>query len=143
MFRGMDSRNKASVLNSRRKRNRRIIDTVVANRFEVLVGDMNNKTLNKLNSGDSFDNELVVFVPVVVKRNMGAGIRIDTRSGDDRSAEVTTDVFGDNRGITVIGLSINIEAIAMILVNSRLDFFERRTKPVMETIEKGGTKGAS
>lgn len=143
MFRGMDSRNKASVLNSRRKRNRRSIDTVVANRFEVLVGDMNNKTLNKLNSGDSFDNELVVFVPVVVKRNMGAGIRIDTRSGDDRSAEVTTDVFGDNRGITVIGLSINIEAIAMILVNSRLDFFERRTKPVMETIEKGGTKGAS
>lgn len=111
MFRRMDSRNQASVLNSRRKRNRRIIDAVVANRFEVLVGDMNNKTLNKFNSGDSFDNEFVVFVPVVVKRNMGAGIRIDTGSSDNRSAKIASNVLGDDRRIAVAGFGVNYRSL--------------------------------
>lgn len=39
-LRRMDSGNKASVLNSGRKGNRRIIDAVVANHFEVLIRDM-------------------------------------------------------------------------------------------------------
>ena len=39
-LRRMDNRKKASILNSRRKRNRRIIDAVVANHFEVFIRDM-------------------------------------------------------------------------------------------------------
>jgi len=38
-LRRMDNRNKASILNSRRKRNRRIIDAVVTDHFEMFVGD--------------------------------------------------------------------------------------------------------
>ena len=78
MFRRMDSRNKASVLNSRRKSERGIIDAIVANHFEMLVGDMDNKPLNKVNGGNSFDNEFVIFVPVVMEGNMRTGVRIDT-----------------------------------------------------------------
>ena len=39
-LRRMDSGNKASVLNRGRKGNRRIIDAVVANHFDVLIRDM-------------------------------------------------------------------------------------------------------
>jgi len=39
-LRRKDSGNKASILNSRRKGNRRIIDAVVANHFEVLIRDV-------------------------------------------------------------------------------------------------------
>ena len=78
MFGGMDSRNKASILNNRRKRNGRIVDTIVANHFEMLVGDMDNEPLNKFNNRNSFDDELVVFVSVIMKSDMGTGIRIDT-----------------------------------------------------------------
>ena len=77
-LRRMDSGNKASILNSRRKRNRRIIDTVVTNHFEMFVGDMDNKAFNKFNGRNSFNDEFVIFVPVVMKGNMRAGVRIDT-----------------------------------------------------------------
>lgn len=65
-------------MNNRRKRNGRIVDTIVANHFEMLVGDMDNEPLNKFNNRNSFDDELVVFVSVIMKSDMGTGIRIDT-----------------------------------------------------------------
>ena len=78
MFRRMDSRNKASDLNSRRKRNRRIIDAVVTDHFKVLIRDMDNEPFNKFNGGNSFDNKSVILMSVVMKSNMRAGVRIDT-----------------------------------------------------------------
>ena len=77
-LRRMDNRNKASILNRRRKRNRRIIDAVVTDHFEMFVGDMDNKAFNKFNGRNSFNDEFVIFVPVVMKGNMRAGVRIDT-----------------------------------------------------------------
>ena len=136
----MDSGNKASILNSRRKRNRRIVDTVVTDHFEMFVGDMDNKSLNKFNSGNGFNNEFVIFMPVVMEGNMRARIRIDTGSGDNRSAKIAPNVFGDNRGVAVVGLGVNIESFAMILIDSRFNFLEGRTKCVMETVKQSGTE---
>ena len=78
VFRRMNSRNKASVLNRRRKSNSRIINTVVTDHFEMLIGDMNNEPLNKLNSRNGFDNEFVILMPIVMESNMRTGIRINT-----------------------------------------------------------------
>lgn len=44
----------------------------------MFVGDMDNEPLNKFNGGNSFNDELIIFVSVVMKGNMGAGIRSDT-----------------------------------------------------------------
>ena len=66
VFGRVDSRNKASVLNSRRKSDRGIIDAIVANHFEMLVRDMDNKALDEFNGGNSFDNEFVILMPVVI-----------------------------------------------------------------------------
>ena len=142
-LRRMDSRNKASVLNRSGKCNCGVIDTVVTDHFEMFVRDMYNEPFNKFNGRNGFDNEFVIFVPVVMKGNMGAGIRIDTGSGNDGPAEIASNVFRDDRRVTVIGLSVNIEAFAMILINSRFDFFEGRAEFVMETIEQSSTEGTA
>ena len=45
VFGRVDSRDKASVLNSRRKSDGGMIEAIVANHFEMLVGDMDNEAL--------------------------------------------------------------------------------------------------
>ena len=107
----------------------------------MLVGDMDNEALNKFNGRNSFNNEFVIFMPVVMEGNMGAGIRINTGSSNDGSAEIATNVLRDNRRVAVIGLGVNIEAFAVILINSGFDFFERGTELGVETIKEGGTEG--
>lgn len=136
----MNSGNEFGTENSVRMGDGGIVEAIVANHFEMFVRNMNNETHNKLNSWDGFDNEFVVLVPVVVKRNKGAGVRIDEGSGNHRPAKVTANVFGNDRRITVIGFSVDIKAFTMILVNSRLDLFRRRTKPVMQAIQENRTE---
>ena len=78
-----------------------------------------------------------------MKGNMRAGVRNNTGSRNNRSAKIATNILRDNRRVAVIGRSVNIEAFAMILINSRFDFLEGRTKFVMETIEQSGTEGTA
>ena len=72
--------------------------------------------------------------------NMRAGVRINTGSSNNRSAEIATNVFRDDRRIAVIGLGVNIEAFAVILINRRFDFFERGTELGVETIKECSTE---
>ena len=139
-LRRMDSRNKASVLNRSGKCNCGVIDTVVTDHFEMFVRDMYNEPFNKFNGRNGFDNEFVIFVPVVMKGNMGAGIRIDTGSGNDGPAEIATNVFRDDRRIAGVGFGVDIETVAMILIDRRFNFLEGGTKFVMEAIEQGSTE---
>ena len=44
----------------------------------MFIGDMDNEPLNKFNGGNSFNDELIIFVSVVMKSNMRAGVRINT-----------------------------------------------------------------
>ncbi len=78
---------------------------------------------------------------VVMEGNMRTGIRINARSGNNRSAEIAANILGDDRGIAVVGFSIDIEALAMILINSRFNVFERSAEFRVETIEKNSAKG--
>lgn len=141
VFGRVDSRNKASVLNSRRKSGRGIIDAIVADHFEMLVRDMDNESLNEFNGGNSFDNEFVILMPVVMKSNMRAGVRIDTGSSNNGSAKIASNILGNDRRIAVVGLGINVESLAMILVDVRFDFLERIAELIMESIKQSGTEG--
>ena len=140
VFGRVDSRNKTSVLNSRRKSDRGIIDAIVENHFEMLVGDMDNEALNEFNGGNSFDNEFVILMPVVMKSNMRAGVRIDTGSSNNGSAKIASNILGNDRRIAVVGLGVNVESLAMILVDVRFDFFERIAEFIMESIKQSGTE---
>ena len=140
-LRRMDNRNKASILNSRRKRNRRIIDAVVTDHFEMFVGDMDNKAFNKFNGRNSFNDEFVIFVPVVMKGNMRAGVGINTGGSNNRSAKIAANVLRNGGGIAVVGLGVNVEPVAMILIDGRFNFLEERAEFVMEMIKQSGTEG--
>ena len=140
MIRRMDSGNKTSALDSGRKRNGRIVDAVISNHFEMLIGDMNDEPLNKLNSGNCFDNEFVVLMSVIMEGNMRAGIRINTGGGNNRPAEIAANVLRNSGRVTVIRLSVDVESVAMITVDSRFNFLEGRTKLVMKTVEQSGTE---
>ena len=107
----------------------------------MLVRDVDNEPLNKFNGRNGFNNEFVIFMSVVMEGNMGAGIRIDTGSSNDGSAEIATNVFRDDRRVAVVGFSIDIEAFTMIPINGRFDFLEGRTEFVMETIKQSSTEG--
>lgn len=122
-------------MNNRGKSDRRIVDTIISDHFEMFVWDMNNETLDKINSRNSFDDELVVFVSIIMKSDMGTGIRIDTRRSNDRSTEITSNVLGNGGRIAVIRLSVNIEALAMILIDVRFHFFEGSAKFFMKLIQ--------
>ena len=141
MFGRMDGGNKASVLDSRRKRNGRVVDAVVTNHFEMFIRDMNDEAFNKVNSRNGFNDEFVILVPVVMEGNMRAGVRIDTGRSNNRSAEVTTNILRNDRRIAVVGFSVNVETLAMIPIDVSFDFFEGRTELVMEVIKESGTKG--
>ena len=107
----------------------------------MLVRDVDNEPLNKFNGRNGFNNEFVIFMSVVMEGNMGAGIRIDTGSSNDGSAEIATNVFRDDRRVAVVGFSVDIEAFTMIPINGRFDFLAGRTEFVMETIKQSGTEG--
>lgn len=141
VFGRVDSRKKASILNSRRKSDGGIIDAIVANHFEMLVRDMDNEALNEFNGGNSFDNEFVILMSVVMKSNMRAGVRIDTGSSNNGSAKIASNILGNDRRIAVVGLGVNVESLAMILVDVRFGFLERIAEFIVESIKQSGTEG--
>ena len=82
-------------------------------------------------------------MPVVMEGDMRAGIRIDAGSCNNRSAEVTANVLGDDRRIAVVGFGVDIESFAVISVNSRFDLLERRPKNRLKPIKKSSAKRLS
>ena len=68
-------------------------------------------------------------------------IFINTGSGDNRPAKITTDVFGDNFRIAFIRLGVNIEAVLVISIAGSLNLFERRAEFCFHFIQKGSTEG--
>ena len=140
-LRRMDSKNKASVLNRSGKCNCGVIDTVVTDHFEMFVRDMDNEPFNKFNGRNGFDNEFVIFVPVVMKGNMRAGVGINTGGSNNGSAKIAANVLRNGGGIAVVGLGVNVEPVAMILIDGRFNFLEGRAEFVMEMIKQSGTEG--
>lgn len=86
MFGRMDGRNKFGIKNSIRMRNDGIVDAVITNHFEVFIRDMDDKPFDKINSGNGFNDEFMIFMPVVVESNGRTVIRVDTGSGNNGSA---------------------------------------------------------
>lgn len=63
-------------------------------------------------------------------------IRVNTRGGDNGSAEITTYILCDNGWITEIGFGIDVKTILLITVNRSFDFFERIPDKGMQFIQK-------
>ena len=62
------------------------INAVVANHLKMLFGDMTDKPLDEMHSGNCLVNQLVVFVSVVMEGNKLTVIGVDSRGSNNRSA---------------------------------------------------------
>ena len=75
---------------------------IVAKHFKMFFGDVDNEFLNEVQSRNGFSNSFIVFVSGVMKGYIFAVISINTRCGNNRSAEVSADVFnGDIRSAKI------------------------------------------
>lgn len=110
------------------------IDAIITDHLEILFGDMPDKPLHELQSGNGFVNKSVVFVSVVVKCDRITIVSVNAGGGNNRAAEVSADVFSDNGRITEIRFGIDVEPIFLVTVNRGLDFFERVTDPLLHII---------
>ena len=62
---------------------------IVAKHFEMFFEDMDNEFLNEVQSRNGFSNSFIVFVSGVMKGYVFTVISINTRCGNNRSAEVS------------------------------------------------------
>lgn len=77
---------------------------------------------------------------VIVESNGLSIISVEPGSGNYWPAKIVSDVFSYYFRIAEIRFGIDIEALFMLGVTFRFHFFERRTNPVFQFIEKSSTE---
>ena len=68
------------------------IKAIVTNHFKMLLGDMDNEFFDEIPCGNSFGNEFVIFMSVVMKSDEITIITVNTRRSNNRSAKIATDI---------------------------------------------------
>lgn len=100
---------------------------IVAKHFEMFFGDMDNEFLNEVQSRNGFSNSFIVFVSGVMKGYVFTVISINTRCGNNRSAEVSADVFNGDIRSAKIWFCTDIKAVSVFRVHFIFDFAKSRT----------------
>ena len=110
------------------------IDSIVAYHFEMFFGNMPYEFFDKIVDVKSFSYKLVIFVPVVVKGYALTVIGIYSGRSNNRSAEISTDIFDNLVGLAIIWFRINVKSILVLLIANSFDFFERSTNVFFKNI---------
>ena len=90
---------------------------IVAKHFKMFFGDVDNEFLNEVQSRNGFSNSFIVFVSGVMKGYIFAVISINTRCGNNRSAEVSADVFNGDIRSAETWLCTNIKTIGVFRIH--------------------------
>ncbi len=105
--------------------------------------NVTDQSFDEIHNRESFFHICVIFMAVVVKRNRISVIAVNPGCGDYRPAKIAADIFGNDFGITKIGLGIDIEAVFMLSVAVGLYPSKRRSNSVFHFIEKCSTEGVT
>ncbi len=100
----------------------------------MLFGYMLDKQGDKVQYRERFFHIGIVFVLIVVEGHVITIIGINAGSGNDRTAEITADIFYNSIRVAEIWFGIDIETIFIFFVNGSFCFFERRTDTVFQSI---------
>ena len=103
------------------------INPIVADHFEMLFRDVLNEELNKRENRHCFYHEFFIFMAVVMEGNIGSVVGVDAFRCNNGTAEIATDVFGNDSRVTFGWHGTDIEAISAVPIYSTLYSFERRT----------------
>ena len=107
----------------------------------MFFGDVYNQFLDEVQSRDGFSNCFVVFVSGVMKGYIFAVIIINTGCGNNRSAEVSADVFNGNIRRAEIWLCTNIKTIGVFRIHFIFNFTKSGTNTKRELFKQYFTKG--
>ena len=102
--------------------------------------DVSDETFYEIHNRQSFFHILFIFVTVIVESNGISVIPVNPGSGNYWPAKIAADVFSHYFRIAEIRFGIDIEALLMLSVTFRFHFFERRSNPVFQFIEKSRAK---
>mgnify|MGYP004466579979 CR=1 FL=1 len=92
----------------------------------MFLRNMADQTFDKFHGRNSFKDEFIILVTIVVKSDQAIFIFINTGSSNDRTTEITADIFNNSIRVTFVRLGIYIEAMFMIAVTVGFNLFERR-----------------
>lgn len=92
----------------------------------MFFGDVYNQFLDEVQSRDGFSNCFVVFVSGVMKGYIFAVIIINTGCGNNRSAEVSADVFNGDIRSAETWLCTNIKTIGVFRIHLRIMVANRK-----------------
>ena len=109
----------------------------------MFFGDVSDETFYEIHNRQSFFHILFILVAVIVESNGISIIPIDSGRGYNGPAKIAADVFSHYFRIAEIRFGIDIEALFMLGVTFRFYFFERRSDPVFQFIEKSSTESVT
>ena len=112
------------------------IQPAIADHFKMFFRDVADETFYEIHNRQSFFHILFIFVTVIVESNGISVIPVNPGSGNYWPAKIAADVFSHYFRIAEIRFGIDIEALLMLSVTFRFHFFERRSNPVFQFIEK-------
>ena len=119
------------------------IQTAIADHFKMFFRDVSDETFDEIHNRQSFFHILIIFVTVIVESNGISVIAVNPGSGNYRPAKIASDVFRHCFRITEIRFGIDIESLLMLGVTFRFYFFERRSDPVFQFMEKSSTESVT
>ena len=119
------------------------IQPAIADHFKMFFRDVSDETFYEIHNRQSFFHILFIFVTVIVESNGISVIPVNPGSGNYWPAKIAADVFSHYFRIAEIRFGVDIEALFMLSVTFRFYFFERRSDPVFQFIEKSSTESVT
>mgnify|MGYP000024506149 FL=1 len=107
----------------------------------MFFGDMDNQFFDEVQSRDGFGNSFVIFVSGIMKSYIFTVIMINTGCSNNRSAEISADVFNGNIRGAEIWLCTNIKPIRVLRVHFIFNFTKRWANTGNKLLKQYFTEG--
>lgn len=116
------------------------VNAIITNHLEMFVGNVNDESFNEVNSRNIFGNQNVIFMSVVMESDGITVIIVYTGSGNNRSAQVSADIFDNVFTFRNCRFGIDIETVGTMFVDIGFGFFERTAEVYFHEIQKCGSE---
>ena len=101
------------------------IKSIVTGHFEIPFGDMLYQELDEVDGRDGLLHKYIVFVPVVMERDVFTVIGVNAGKSNDRSSQVAADISDDGIRIGKGRFGIDIKPVLVFAIDKRFGLFKR------------------
>ena len=112
------------------------IYAIIADHFEMFFRDVLDEEFHEFKSSDCFNDKFIILMTIVMEGDIFTIIFINAFRGDNRSAQVTADIFCDLSWTAQRRFGINIKTFFTVLIDVRFDSFKRTAYFSFQFIQK-------